>query len=179
MTRLGLLRGINVGGKNKVEMARLRDTFERLGGSDVRTYINTGNVIFDHDQPNADLVPRLEVAIAEDFGLDIRVLLRNLEAMTTLAVALPPTWVNGATMKCDVMFLWDEIDSPDVVDRLAIREDIDEVVYVPGALIWKVDRDLVTRSGMMKLAGTNVYKAMTVRNVNTVRKLVELMTVTE
>ena len=176
---MGLLRGINVGGKNKVEMARLRDTFERLGSSDVRTYINTGNVIFDHDQPDADLAPRLEAVIAEDFGIDIRVLLRDREAMTTLGDALPPTWANDSTMKCDVMFLWDEVDSPDVVDRLAIREDIDDVFYVPGALIWRVDRDLVTRSGMMKLVGTNLYKAMTVRNVNTVRKLVELMTVTE
>lgn len=160
-------------------MARLRDMFDRVGASEVRTYINTGNVIFDHDQDDADLAPRLEAAIAEDFGLDIRVLLRSLEAMTALAAALPPTWNNDSTMKCDVMFLWDEIDSPEVLDRLAIREGIDEVVYVPGALIWKVDRDLVTRSGMMQLVGTKLYKAMTLRNVNTVRKLVELMEVAE
>ena len=49
MTYVALLRGINVGGNNKVEMARLKKVFESLGFINVRTYINSGNVIFDTD----------------------------------------------------------------------------------------------------------------------------------
>jgi uncharacterized protein (DUF1697 family) len=47
---------------------------------------------------------------------------------------------------------------------------------VPGAIIWRVDRDVLTRSGMMKLTSDELYRSLTIRNCNTVRKLVALMT---
>ncbi|MFP5330898.1 MAG: hypothetical protein ACLGHX_00830 [Acidimicrobiia bacterium] len=49
------------------------------------------------------------------------------------------------------------------------------MTYLPGALVWKVDRADLTRSRMPKLVGTKLYRSMTVRNINTVRKLGELM----
>ncbi len=53
MTYVALLRGINVGGNRKVEMKRLKATFERAGFADVRTYINSGNVIFGSESTDA------------------------------------------------------------------------------------------------------------------------------
>lgn len=174
LPHLALLRGINVGGKNKVEMSRLRGVFESLGFGDVRTYINSGNVIFDAVPSEVDPAD-LEAGIIDEFGLAIPVLLRDGHSIERVRQALPEHWVNDSTMKCDVMFLWDDVDDPAVLDRLAIKDGIDDVVYVPGALLWRVDRDHVTRSGMMKLAGTKLYSAMTIRNCNTVRKLAALM----
>lgn len=77
------------------------------------------------------------------------------------------------------MFLWKEVDDPAVLDGLAIKEDIDDVKYVPGAIIWRVDRDVLTRSGMTKLTSDALYRSMTIRSANTVRKLVDLMAQTE
>lgn len=170
---VALLRGINVGGKNKVEMPRLRAAFEAAGMTQVSTYINTGNVIFAAaGSPD----PRtLEQAIAEEFRLQIPVLLRSHYEMQRTTSAIPDDWVNDSSMKCDVMFLWDDVDSPQLIDDLDRREDIDDVRYVPGALLWKVDRSDLTRSRMTKLVGTKLYRSMTVRNVNTVRKLAVLM----
>lgn len=176
MTHVALLRGINVGGKNKVEMARLRETFARLGLDGVRTYLNTGNVIFRADRSSPSrLASRLEEAIEEDFGLAVKVLVREADEVTDLARALPDSWVNDDTMKCDVMFLWEEVDRPEVVEQLKFDPDIDDVRYLPGAIVWRVDRPQVTRSGMMRLVGTDLYKRMTIRNVNTVRKLAQLL----
>jgi uncharacterized protein (DUF1697 family) len=62
-----------------------------------------------------------------------------------------------------------------MLDALPIRSDIDTVLYAPGALLWSVPKSALTRSGLMKLAGTALYKRMTVRNVNTTRKLWELL----
>ena len=62
------------------------------------------------------------------------------------------------------------------LELLPIRENVDEVIYVPGAVLWRVDRAHYSRSGMNKIVGTRLYKAMTIRNCNTVRKLVDLMT---
>ncbi|HEU4749852.1 MAG TPA: DUF1697 domain-containing protein [Acidimicrobiia bacterium] len=177
MIYVALLRGINVGGKNKMAMPRLKRTFEEVGLADVTTYINSGNVIFtDSRRQPATIISALEKAIEQDFGFQIKVLIRDLAAIRKTINALPDNWTNDNSMKCDVMFLWDNFDRKDILDDLKIKPDIEDVVYVPGAIIWRVDRPNVTRSGMMKLVGTELYKGMTIRNCNTVRKLAELMT---
>jgi uncharacterized protein (DUF1697 family) len=171
-----LLRGINVGGKNKVAMAELKAVFEEAGMTSVTTYINSGNVVFSSRARNpTKLARRLEEAIAGHFGFSVRVLVRDLESMRAIAGTIDVDWVDDKTMKCDVMFLWDEVDRHEVLDDLTIKPDLDEVRYVPGALVWKVARDGVTRSGMMKLAGSPLYKQVTIRNCNTTRKVLALM----
>jgi uncharacterized protein (DUF1697 family) len=176
MTYIALLRGINVGGNNKIEMKRLASTFEQAGMTHVRTYINSGNVIFRSESlTRADLSELLERAIESDFGLRVKLILRDAESVTFAAAALPADWTNDQATRCDVMFLWDEIDSPEIIGSLPIKAGIDVVKYVPGAVLWRVDRTAVTRSGMIKLLGTRTYKQMTMRNCNTVRKLAELV----
>lgn len=176
MVYVALLRGINVGGKNKVDMKRLKDTFESEGMTAVRTYINSGNVIFSSpSRSRTSLTGTIESAITKAFGLEIPVIVRDLKNMRTVVKALPRTWVNDQTMKCDVMFLWDDVARASVVKELPIKPEIEELRYVAGTLLWRVDREGVTRSGLMKLAGTPLYKKMTIRNCNTTRKLLELM----
>lgn len=176
MKSVALLRGINVGGKNKVEMGRLRGVFEQQGLADVQTYINTGNVIFrSENDTDRDLVSSLEQAITAEFDLDLKVLVRGMDSMLEVGRTLPDDWTNDSETKTDVMFLWEEVDDPSVLDRLSIRDGVDDVIYVPGAVLWRVDRAHFSRSGMSKLVGTKLYKAMTVRNCNTVRKLIQLM----
>lgn len=176
MTYVALLRGINVGGNNKVDMKQLKTTFEQAGMNNVSTYINSGNVIFTDGKYNAkELTERLEKAIEQEFGFVVKVLLRDFDNLKKVVNALPDSWQNNDTMKCDVMFLWESIDTPEVVNQLKIVPDIDTVKYVDGTILWRVDRENVTRSGMMKLVGTDLYRQMTIRNCNTTRKLYELM----
>jgi uncharacterized protein (DUF1697 family) len=177
MKYLALLRGINVGGKNKVDMRTLKATFEKAGMSEITTYINSGNVIFnDGRRKPPRIVAVLEEAIAADFGLPIKVLIRDLPAIKKVIKALPDTWTTDATMRCDVMFLWEGFDRKDILQELKIKPEIEDVTYVPGAIIWRVDRSNITKSGMTKLVGTDLYKGMTIRNSNTVRKLAGMMT---
>ena len=176
MVYVALLRGINVGGKNKVDMKQLRAAFEEAGMTSMRTYINSGNVIFSSpSRSRARLTKVLEDAIARTFGFKVDVLVRDLKSMRAVVKALPRTWVNDATMKCDVMFLWDDVARASVVKELPIKAEIEDRKYVAGALIWRVDRKGVTRSGQMKLVRSPLYKRMTIRNCNTTRKLLELM----
>lgn len=175
MRSLALLRGINVGGKNKVDMATLRETFVRTGASNVLTYINSGNVIFDDERPHQELASLLEGGIDEDFGLRVKVLLRDITSIRGLVAAIPDSWTTDKTMRTNVIFLWEHVDSPEVVDQLPVRDGVDESMYSPGAIVWRYDTDKATRSGMGRLVGTDLYRAMTVRNSNTVRKLAFLM----
>jgi uncharacterized protein (DUF1697 family) len=175
MMYLALLRGINVGGQNKVEMSRLKTVFESIGATEVRTYINSGNVIFEHDRAPTRLVAAIEKAIETEFGFAVRIVLRTVDEVKSLTKAIPDAWKEDSAMRCYVMFLWDDVDAPSVLDLLTIKDAIDDVKYVPGTIVWRVDRDVLTRSGMMRLTSDNLYKQMTIRNVNTVRKLADLM----
>jgi len=176
MIYVALLRGINVGGKNRVEMKRLKETFERISTTDVVTYINSGNIIFkDSKRTEQQLVTALEKAIEQDFGFGVKVLVRNAKNIAAVAKALSDTWVNDGTMKCDVMFLWEKYDNADVINEFTIKPDIDDVIYVDGAVLWRVDRKNASRSGLMKIFGTDLYAHMTIRNSNTLRKLNNIM----
>jgi uncharacterized protein (DUF1697 family) len=176
MVYVALLRGINVGGKNKVEMKQLKAVFEEAGMASVRTYINSGNVIFSSSsRSKARLATLFEDAIARHFGFKVEVVVRDIKSMRAVVKAIPSKWTNDHKMKCDVMFLWDDVNRPSVMKQLTIKPEMEDVKYESGALIWRVDRENVTKSGMMRLAGTPLYKRMTIRNCNTARKLLELM----
>lgn len=176
MIYVALLRGINVGGRNKIDMKMLKQTFEGAGMHDVVTYINSGNIIFSSEETSrAGLSHILEKAIYNDFGLQIKVLIRSREEVTRINDTLPDTWKNDKEMRSDVMFLWDEIDDPSLLENLKIRPGIDTVKYTPGAILWSVDKKELSKSGLSKIAGTQIYIKVTVRNVNTVRKIHALM----
>jgi len=79
-------------------------------------------------------------------------------------------------MKCDVYFLWPEIDRPSIIDRLPHDPAIEDVRYVKGAVIRRVDRADAARSPMTRIVGTDLYRRLTARNINTVRTLHRLAT---
>jgi uncharacterized protein (DUF1697 family) len=139
---VALLRGVNVGGR-RVEMAGLKRTFEELGCENVRTYINSGNVLF-RDRRKAPTLTKL----AED-AVGVRVAIRTLAQLEELCASIPEHYANDKEQKTDVAFLLDE---PGERVFNARRSDI-----APGDSIVDVDGPA------------------TVRNVNTVRKLRELL----
>src|SRR5688572_916500 len=101
MVYVALLRGINVGGKNKVDMKSLKALFELLGFDGVRTYINSSNVIFASSIiSQKEIHEQIEAGITEHFGFHVPVVLRDLPSMEQTATALPDKWVNDQTMKC-------------------------------------------------------------------------------
>jgi uncharacterized protein (DUF1697 family) len=139
---VGLLRGANVGGRGKVDMRELRRQFEKLGCSDVSTYINSGNVIFRDRRSASTLTHELEKVLGR------RVAVRSLAQMKALCGRIPGDWVNDKEQKTDVGFALDE----------------------PRELLWHALRkDLAPREG------PEWDVEVTARNVNTTRKLLELM----
>jgi uncharacterized protein (DUF1697 family) len=177
MTHLALLRGVNVGGKNKVPMADLRLVVESLGLERVATYINSGNVVFDAGSRDdaAELTAELESAIERTVGFRVDVLLWDRDRVERLVGDLPEDWVNDRLMRCDVIFLWPEVDRPSILEQVPRNPEVDQVRYSPGALFWRIDRSFAGRSWMTRLIGTDVYRRMTIRNATTVRTLLRLL----
>ena len=173
---VALLRGINVGGKNLISMSLLRASFETMGFEDVSTYINSGNILFKSNESSARKLERnIEKMLSLEHLLECKVVVRSLSEMEQLVENLPEDWNDDKRWKCNVIFLRHSIDSTSILDGLHPRRDIEQVVYHPGALIWAALRSDLTRSTMLKLSSQKIYKDMTVRNLNTTRKLHERM----
>jgi uncharacterized protein (DUF1697 family) len=175
MTYVAFLRGVNVGGKTIVSMAAIKGAFVTLGLSDIRTYINSGNVIFSTRASEAQrLTARIEKALVQHTGMAIKVLVIDHKALKAMVAAIPRNWVDDKTMRTYVLLLWKELDNHQILERLPVRPGVDNVQYTPGAVIWQVDRKDVAKSGMSRIIGTPYYKQITMRSANTMRKLNEL-----
>ncbi|MEA2667123.1 MAG: hypothetical protein QOJ33_57, partial [Chloroflexota bacterium] len=99
MIYVAFLRGVNVGGNSIVSMAAIKDTLVALGLSDVRTYINSGNVIFSTRASDAQrLTVRIEKALEQHTGIAIKVLVMDHKTLKKIVDAIPRTWVDDKTM---------------------------------------------------------------------------------
>lgn len=165
---VALLRGINVGGNSKVEMKKLKEVFESLGFSNVSTYINSGNVIFETSKATSPQI--IEIALKKQFGFEIKTIVRDSKNIEKICKEVPKSWQNNKEQKTDVIFLWDEFDNKKSLNLIKSTE-VDNIIYIKGCLIWNIDRKNYGKSAMNKFIGTLLYKNMTARNINTVRKL--------
>ncbi len=175
-TYAALLRGINVGGNNKISMKKLKEAFESIGFSQVVTYINSGNIIFTTPKKDVkELTEVIERVIKKTFHLSVRVVLRDAKNIQKLAKKISLDWENDTEQRTDVLFLWEEFDKKSTLALIKSNPEVDRLMYIDGAIVWNFDREHYTKSGMKNIIGTTVYKNMTGRNINTVRKLASLM----
>lgn len=176
MIYVALLRGINVGGNSIVSMAKLKTVFEELGYEDVKTYINSGNVIFRSSLSAKILTEQQEKAIHKNFDLPVKVLIKSLPQLQKIETELPDKWANDKAMKCDVMFLWEDVRDLSEIKKWEFQKAHEDVKYLDGAILWRVDRDFTAKSKMLNVIRSPIYKQMTVRNCNTFRKILQMMT---
>lgn len=173
---VALLRGVNVGGNNMISMRDLKVSFEQMGFKQVTTYINSGNIVFKTKEPDVrKLEKKIEQLLSKDYNLDSKVVVRKLAEIETLVNSLPRSWGDDSTRSYNVIFLRHTIDSEQLLDEIKTDNDIEEVVYRPGTLLWSTQKSERDRSQLLKLPSRKVGKEITVRNVNTTRKLHELM----
>ena len=173
---VALLRGVNVGGNNMISMRALKGSFETMGFANVSTYINSGNIIFQAKEGDPrKLEKKIEQMLSSDYQLDSKVVVRSLSEMEKLVKALPGKWNDDSGFRYNVVFLRHSVDSEKILDELPANSDIEEVLYRPGALLWSLQASEATRSKFAKLPSRKIYKDMTIRNLNTTRKLHDLM----
>jgi uncharacterized protein (DUF1697 family) len=175
-TYVALLRGINVGGNNMILMASLKASFEQMDFTDVSTYINSGNIIFKAKEDDARrLESDIEMMLRKEYELDCKVVVRSFADIAILIKRLPAIWNGDPEWRYNVIFLRHSIDSKKILEGLHPKPGIEKVTYLPGTLLWCARAKDVARSAMVKLPGQKIYQDMTVRNLNTTRKLFELM----
>ena len=129
-TYISLLRGINVSGQKKVNMKELKEVYEGLGLENVRTYIQSGNVVFNHKKtPVKKLIANLEQAIAENFGFDVPVQIRTKAELERIIAENPFLKEKGLELEKNyVIFLAKEPDK-------AQLEKVNDLSYAPERFI--------------------------------------------
>ncbi|MBN2353404.1 MAG: DUF1697 domain-containing protein [Spirochaetales bacterium] len=173
MKYIALLRGINVGGNRKVDMKSLKSLFESFGFANVSTYINSGNVVFESNATPEAVLKKIRTGFEKNFDFEMRTLVKTAKEMKTIANAVPGDWLNDAAQRTDVAYLFPEIDSRKTVDELPVDREYIDVRYVKGAVYWNVKRENVYKSRLAEVIGHEIYKSMTIRNVNTARRLAD------
>ncbi len=175
---VALLRGINVGGRNKVPMKELLACVDAGDDyADVATYIQSGNVVFTTENTDLRVVEiDLEVRIEDCFGFPVPVVVRSLAEMTA-TVDSAPAWFGGPDHRCDVIFLKHPLTADDAFDALpAPREGVDHWGKGPAGCLYASRLTAqATKSRLGQIAASPIYPAITIRNWNTTTKLQALL----
>jgi uncharacterized protein (DUF1697 family) len=174
---LALLRGINVGGKAKLPMRELAAIFSEAGATDIQTYIQSGNVIFDAASvaEAAACVGKVTAAIAEKYGYPGRIVLRSAAEMRAVLAGNPFLKAGAAAALLHVYFLAD-VPAPAAVKGLDPMRSAPDEFVVQGREVF-----LFLPDGMARTKLSNAYfdsklkTVSTARNWNTVMKLAEMM----
>lgn len=176
-THVALIRGINVGGKNLVPMARLRDVLAARGFADVRTYIQSGNVVLGaHGRSEADVTAVVEAALREDFGVDTVVVTVTADALHTAVSQAPPGFGEAPDeYRYDVVFLRPHVSPTEVHPLVRLREGVDDCWAGTRVLYFRRLEARRTASYLSKILALPTYKDMTIRNWRTTTTLAEMM----
>ena len=172
-----LLRGINVGGKNKVAMSDLKDMISKLGYENVITYINSGNIIFDAND-NKEIV-RVKIShMLETFPFSInKVILTQEEYLDEISDL--PEWWSEELFRRDVLFYSDEVDYSVMKERIKMMPLNDEMVHFgKRAVFWGKcnEKNYLSTSYHKLLMKESFYKSITIRNAKSFEKIIELLT---
>lgn len=173
---VALLRGINVGGKNIVRMADLRDAFEDAGYAEIGTYIQSGNVLFESDGPPAALERDIETMLEGRFGLSLVVVVRSHRQLRNVVNRAPDGF--GAapdTHHSDVIFLKAPLSSDQALRAVDLRDGVDQAWPGAGVLYFSRLSERLSQSRMGRIASTPQYQSMTIRNWRTTTRLLSLL----
>lgn len=174
---LALLRGINVGGKNIIKMADLKAGFDAMGFSDVKTYIQSGNVLFQSDEKDkAELTTMIEKGLSRRFNFEVKVVVVSQKELTAIIRAAPEGFgEDEKKFRYDVIFLKEPLGAKEAMKSVSVREGVDTAHAGKQALYFSRLIAKASQSHLTKIIGLPVYQNMTIRNWNTTTKLLALM----
>lgn len=175
MKYVALLRGINVGGNNIIKMTSLKACFEKGGFQNVLTYIQSGNVIFESKEKSEKIVEKIEKICSKTFNYTSKVVIRSLPQMKKTVANIPKDWLEKTDIRCNLAFIKEPATAKTVAKEVELREDVDSMQIGDGVLYISYLIKDASKSKFPKLAGKKIYKDMTIRNLNTTKKLLALM----
>ena len=175
-TYIALLRGINVGGHNKIKMKELENIFIELGFKEVKTYIQSGNVVFKADE-NLAVSERIEALLSKEKGLDIKILLIEAGKFGEILRRNPFAGSNFDEKAVYVSFALANVGEIGR-DKVLLKKAESEEIYFSEDAVYFYCPD---GYGKTKLSNnfleTNLKVLLTTRNLNSCREIEKLATI--
>lgn len=174
---IALLRGVNVGGKNKVSMPILKEALLKKGLLKVKTYINSGNVLFLSEEQNILLLQeKVKEVIFDTFALSITVCVISLPQLECAINNSPAWWGEEGEFKHNTIFIISPKTAQEVVEEVGIiKPEYEKVACVGQVVFWSAPIKTFSRTRWSKIASTTTYQHITIRNANTAKKLLQLV----
>lgn len=172
---IALLRGVNVGGNNKIAMPELKAAFERHGFLNVVTYINSGNVLFDSDL-ELQTAAACESIIETCFGLKITVGIITAADLVESLKHAPDWWNTDTDSKHNAIFVIPPATAEDVCARVGdAKPEYESVAWHGNVIFWSAPMKTFSQTRWSKVVGNKaIYNLITIRNANTALKLAAL-----
>ena len=175
---IALLRGINISGKNKVPMTELKQGFEQLSCAEVKTYLNSGNVIFScADTDTSRLTHQIEEMITDRFHLEIPVFVIAQDELTDILHHAPDWWDGGSKEIYDnLIFIMPPAAFDDVYREIGEpKAGLEQIQSCKQAIFWSFSRkDYQKTNWWHKTASAAIRTKLTIRTANTIRKIVRM-----
>ena len=169
---VALLRGINVGGKNLISMAELAEAFRDAGYSEVRTLLQSGNVLFNAGRTTEDGIERM---LEQRFGIPILVIVRTRDELAAIVAAAPADH-GSADMRSEVIFLKHPLTAKHALAEMPeLREGVDSISAGEGVLYFSRVKAQATKTRVQLLMAMPMFKQMTMRTWGTTTRLLELL----
>jgi len=178
---IALLRGINVGGNNKISMPELKKAFEAQGFMNVVTYINSGNVIFDSCLDESAAQAACETLIESGFGLKIAVGIISAAELRDAIAHAPDWWNSDPESKHNAIFVIQPMTAETVCAQIGeIKPEYEKIAYHGKVIYWSAPFATFSRTRLTKIVHSKtINNSITVRNANTALKLAALTGETE
>lgn len=157
-------------------MAELRETFVDGGYEAVRTYIQSGNVLFESPKIQSSLEDHIEGLLEAKFGIPLVVAVRSHAQMRRTIESAPPGFgAKPDTFHSDALFLKAPLTARRVMEVVETREGVDRAWPGDGVVYFQRLSAERTKSRMSRIAGTSEYRLMTIRSWRTTTKLLDLL----
>lgn len=173
---IALLRGVNVGGNNKIVMPLLKSAFMEAGFQDVMTYINSGNILFSSAEHDIlALQQACRKTILDTFQLDIAAAVISAADLSTALAHAPAWWGDDAEAKHNAIFTIAPETAESILATVgAAKPDYERAAQHGRVIFWSAPIKTFSKTRWSKIVSTTAYSSITIRNANTTKKLLQL-----
>lgn len=178
MKYIVLLRGVNISGKNKVSMPKLKQLLEENNYQNVSTYLNSGNIIIESNINNKELIiENISKIIEFNFNIKIPIYIMTVPELEDILNNSPSWW--GTTNKeiyDNLIFIIPPTTYEEVYNTIGSpKENIDQIEEYHNTIFWSfVLKDYRKSTWWIKTASTSITNKITIRTANTMKKLLQL-----
>ena len=177
MKYIALLRGINISGKNKIAMSYLKKEFTTLGYKEVLTYLNSGNVVFESDIEDKNVIKNnIQIMIKDKINLDIPTYVITLQELDELISHSPDWWgKDNKDIFDNIIFIIPPTTYNEVFDTMGSPNEYEKIQEYKNNIFWSYDLKNYRKSNWWsKTASTEISNKITIRTANTLRKVLEI-----